>query len=116
MFIRRKKAVHQHPSPIRKEPLLSFPTLVIGNPECPHMNTPCPIYLSVIPDVGNRESRVFPCRTSISLVVRYRGSHDSEVMLALPKGYGSLIEPWGKTVLTGFPLKTAGMTRKGLRK
>ena len=70
---------------------------------------------SVIPDVGHRESRVFPCRTSPSLVVRHRGSHYSEVMLALSKGYDSLIEPWGKTVLTGFPLKTAGMTERGLR-
>jgi len=76
------------------------------------MNTPCPIPLSVIPDVGNRESRVFPCRTSPSLVVRYRG-HYSEVMLALPKGYDSLIEPWGKTVLTGFPLKNCGNDREG---
>ena len=78
------------------------------------MNTSCQLPLSVIPDVCNRESRVFPCRTFPSLGVRHRGFHDSEVMLALSKGYDSLIEPGIRIVLTGFPLKTAGMTG-GLR-
>ena len=78
------------------------------------MNTPCQLPLSVIPDVRNRESRVFPCWTFPSLGVRHRGSHYSEVMLALLKGYDSLIEPGIRIVLTGFPLKTAGMTGKGV--
>ncbi len=69
---------------------------------------------SVIPDVCNRESRVFPCRTFPSLGVRHRGFHYSEVMLALSKRYDSLIEPGIRIVLTGFPLKTAGMTVRGI--
>ena len=67
----------------------------------------------VIPDVRNRESRIFPSRTFSSLSVRHDGFYDSEVMFTLPKRYASLIEPWSKTVLTGFPLKTAGMTERG---
>ena len=48
---------------------------------------------SVIPDVRNRESMVFPCRPFSSLGVRLHGSYYSAVMLALSKGYDSLIEP-----------------------
>ena len=48
---------------------------------------------SVIPDVRNRESRVFPCRTFSLLGVRLHGSYYSAVMLALSKGCDSLIEP-----------------------
>ena len=47
---------------------------------------------SVIPDVRNRESRVFPCRPFSLLGVRHHGSHYSAVMLALSKGYDFLIE------------------------
>ena len=65
----------------------------------------------VIPDVRNRESRVFLA----GLFLHGASDNYSEVMLALSKEYDSLIEPWGKTVLTGFPLKTAGMTEGGLR-
>ena len=66
----------------QKIPLLSFPTLVIGNPE---------FFLA-------------------GLFLHWASDNDSKVMLAWSKEYDSLIEPWGKTVLTGFPLKTAGMT------
>ena len=48
---------------------------------------------SVIADVRNRESRVFPCRPFSLLSVRLHGFHYSEVMPALPKGYDFLIEP-----------------------
>ena len=64
---------------------------------------------SVIPDVGNRESMVSSCWTLPSLTVRHHGAHHSAV-IALPEGVCLTIEPWSKTVLTGFPLKTAGMT------
>ena len=48
----------------------------------------------VIPDVGNRESSVFPCRPFSFIERPTPGSHNSWVILALPKGCDSLIEPW----------------------
>ena len=69
---------------------VSCPTLGIGNPECPQYEYPLPVTsLSVIPDVSNRESRVFPYWTFPSLTVRHHGARDSAVMLALPKGHDS---------------------------
>ena len=40
---------------------------------------------SVILDVSNRESRVFPCRTFPSLTVRHHGSPHSEIILPLQR-------------------------------
>ena len=84
----------------QKSPLPSFPT-----PLCHSRGSP-----SVIPDVSNRESMVFSCWMFPSLTIRHHGAHHSVVMLALPEGVCLPSEPWSKTVLTGFPLKPAGMT------
>ena len=47
------------------------------------------------------------------LLLHWASDSYSEVMLASSKEYDSLVEPWSKTVLTGFPLNTAGMTEGG---
>ena len=58
------------------------------------MNTPCPLLLSLsFPTlvIGNPEffSRVFLTGLFHSLTVRHHGARDSAVMLALPKGHDS---------------------------
>ena len=84
----------QYEYPLPATSLSVIPDVGNGNPECPQYEYSAPATsLSVIPDVSNRESRVFPYWTFPSLTVRHHGARDSAVMLALPKGHASRLNP-----------------------
>ena len=90
MFIRRKKSAHQRFSFIQKEPSCYSRCSLLSFPALEPLSViPTLEPPSVIPDVFNRESKVFPmqCHTN-------EGTKEKD---------------------TGFPLKTCGNDRGGLR-